>query len=170
MPFDEEDNEQPSIKSQRVKIKNVSSQPSIFDAMPKKPTQEEFSRQVKNVQDRQNSYKTKTAELAISFGKAVTDKTLPGNKNIIQKEMEIDILKGMIKLAQEINADPNEREGEGSLSWITVLLKTCFAQRDRINELEFALTQLQRKVDPAVLGDLVSKEITKALDKQKKSE
>lgn len=170
MPFDEEDNDQQSIQSQKVGLKKVSSQKSIFDSIPKKPTQQDLDQHVQKTQERMSSYKSKTAELAIAFNKTMSDKTLSSNKNMFQKEMEIDLLKNMIKLAQEINGDVREREGEGSLSWITLLLRTCFSQRDKINSLQYSLEALEKKLDPSYLNDLVSKEIARALDKTNKSE
>jgi hypothetical protein len=76
----------------------------------------------------------------------------------------------MLQLAIEINTDPNEQEGMGSLTWITLLFKTCLAQRDRLNEMEFTLVTLQNKFDSSALTDFINKEITKALDKKKDSE
>jgi len=166
MPFDEEDNDQASSHSKKVGLKNVSSQKSIFDSMPKKPTQEEFDHKVKKVQEKASHYKSRAADLASQFNKAVADKTLPQNRNMFQQEMERDLLGQMIQLAIDINNDPNEKEGMGSLSWITLLMKTCFAQRDKINKLEFMVTQLEKKCDSPVLNDLISK----ALDSKKKSE
>jgi hypothetical protein len=171
MPFDEEyDNDQPSVQSQKVGLKNVSSQKSIFDNMPKKPTQEDLDRKVKKVEERASGYKAKAAELVVQFNKSMADKTLPQNKNMFQKEVEMELLREMIKLAQEINSSVHEREGEGSLSWITILLKNSFVQRDRINVLEYQLSQLSAKTDPANLSDFISKEIAKALDKIKTNE
>jgi hypothetical protein len=170
MPFDEEDNDQPSLQSQKLGLKKVSTQSSIFDSMPKKPSPEEFEQQVQRVQERGSSFKAKTADLAVRFYRTMADKTLASNKNMFQKEVEMEMLKDMIKLAQEINAHPLEREGEGSLSLITLLMKTVFNQRDKINALEYYVVQLEKKADPAYLSDFVSKEIAKALDKQKKSE
>lgn len=155
MPFDEEE-DVPTIQSQKIGLKQVSSQKSIFDTMPKKPTQSEFTEQVRQVQERASGYKAKTADLASQFNKAMADKSLALNKNNFQKEMEVEILRSMVKLAQEINADFNEREGEGSLSWITLLLSTCFKQRDKLNNLEYVVSQLEKKID--------------ALDKKKSSE
>lgn len=155
MPFDEEE-DVPTIQSQKIGLKQVSSQKSIFDSMPKKPSQEEFTQQVRHIQERASGYKAKTAELALQFNKAIADKTLAVNKNSFQKEMEVEILRNMVKLAQDINSDIQEREGEGSLSWITLLLSTCFKQRDKINNLEYAVSQLEKKID--------------ALDKKKSSE
>jgi hypothetical protein len=155
MPFDEEE-DKPSVQSQKIGLKKVSSQKSIFEAMPKKPSPEEFEQRVQQVQERSSSYKVRVSELALQFNKAMADKTLSQNRNMFQQEVELDLLRSMVKLAQEVNNDPDEKEGEGSLSWITVLLKTCFNQRDRINRLEYSLSQIEKKIEP--------------LDKPKKSE
>lgn len=145
MPFDNEP-QKPSVHAQKIGLKKqVSSQPSMFDNMPKKPTPQEFEQQVKAVEERGSNYKSRAADLATRFNKALADKTLPVNKNQLQLEVEREILTNMVKLAQEVNADDNEREGEGSLSWIIILLKTCFAQRDRMNVLEYRLSQLEKK-------------------------
>jgi len=169
MPFDDE--EKDIVLKPKVGIKNVSSQKSIFDDLPKKPSQDDLNQKVNQMVDLEGSYKNKTTELAVAFNKAINDKTLKANKNIIQKEVELELLRDMVRLAQEINGDIQEREGEGSLSWITLLLKTCFSQRDRINELEYTLIQLSKKmVSSDNLSKLVSQEISKALDKPKNSE
>lgn len=167
MPFDEEDdNNDPAPKSQKVGLKKVSSQKSIFDSMPKKPNQEDLDQKVKGIQERASQYKSRTADLAVQFNKTLADKTLQQNKNLFQNELENELLKNMVRLAQEINADVLERDGEGSLSWITLLLKTCFNQRDRINKLEYSLAQLEKKMDPAKLNEL----IYGAIDSKKSSE
>jgi hypothetical protein len=148
MPGAFEKEEEQSAQSQKIGLKKVSSQQSIFETMPKKPTPAEFEKKVQRTQERLSSYKVRASELALQFNKAMIDKTLPGNRNMIQQEVELDLLRNMVKLAQEVNNDPNEKEGEGSLSWITVLLKTCFNQRDRINTLEHGLFELQKKLKP----------------------
>ena len=171
MPFDEEDdNEQPSLQSQRVGLKKVSSQQSIFDTMPKKPTQEDFDRKVNQIQERSSSYKAKAAELASQFSQALSDKTLKQNKNVFAREMERELLTKMVQLAVDINNDPHEQEGMGSLSWITLLLKTCLAQRDRINQLEYVMAEMAKKLEPTALSSVISKEISATLDKKKVSE
>lgn len=169
MPFDEEE-DQPSLQSQKVGLKNVSSQKSIFDSMPKKPSQEEFNKKIQKIQDNSQLYKNKTADLAVQFFKAMADKTLRQNKNMFQIDMENELLKNMVALAQEINLDSEEPESDGSLSLITILMKTCFNQRDKINRLEYAISLLDKKTNLTTLTDLISKEINKALDAQKKSE
>jgi hypothetical protein len=169
MPFDD-DETKPSKQSQKIGLKKVAGQKSVFDDMPKKPTHEQFQEKVKEAADRNSGYKQKAAELATMFNKAMTDKTLPENKNILYNDTERELLQKMVQLAIDINNDPNEQEGMGSLSWITLLLKTCFAQRDKINVLDHAIFQLQKRTDPAILLDLVRKEITASLDKKKTSE
>lgn len=164
MPFDDEE-QKPSPQAQKIGLKKVSSQKSVFDSIPEKPSQEDLEQRVKQIQDRGSSYKTRAADLAVQFNRTMADKTLPLNKNIFQKEVEKELLTNMVRLAQEVNVDPNERDGEGSLSWIILLLKTCFEQRDRLNNLEYLFSQIDKKIDLKI-----SKEISQALDVLKKSE
>jgi hypothetical protein len=167
MPFDEEDEDQ--VSNQKTGLKNVSTQRSIFEQMKKKPTQEDFEKQVKAVEQKMASYKQRAAELAVQFKKIVEDKTLSQNKNIFNTELEREVLSKMIQLASEINNDPNEQEGMGSLSWITLLFKTVLSQRDRINNLEYSISQLDKKIDIDNLSSKIIKQI-QSLDKTKKDE
>lgn len=168
MPFDEEDDDQPIVP--KVGLKNVSTQKSIFDSMPKKPTQEDLDRKVNRIQERASSHKTRAAELAAQFTQIMNDKTLKQNKNVFAREMERELLTKMAQLAIDVNNDQHEQEGMGSLSWIILLLKTCLSQRDKINQLEFVVSQLEKKLDPGILSTVISKEINAALDKKKTSE
>jgi len=143
---------------------------SMFDNKRRKPTQQEFQQQVHQAQEVQSGYKKRAAELFVQFQRAIMDKTLPQNRNVFNVESEKELLQNMIQLAVEINNDPNERESEGCLTWIVLLLKTCFAQRDKLNELEFSMASLQKKFEPVALSEFINKEINKALDKKKGSE
>jgi hypothetical protein len=143
---------------------------SMFDNRKKEPTQQEFQQKVQTSQETMAGYKKRAAELFVLFQRSMADKTLQQNRNIFNLETEKEMLQHILQLATEINNDPNEQEGMGSLTAITLLLKTCLTQRDRINELEFALSQLQRKVDGPALAEFVNKEIAKALDTKKGSE
>lgn len=165
--FDEDPKEP---RENRVKLKQVSSQKSMFEGQPKKPTPQEFASQVHAQQERSASYKVRAAKLAGDFGKMMGDKTLPQNKNIFSREAERELLGNMMQLAIEINNDPNEQEGMGSLSWITVLFNTCIAQRDRLNFIEYRLEQTEKTVNSTNLTDFINKEVTKVLDKKKSSE
>jgi hypothetical protein len=166
MPLrDDEQDPQKSEFSQKVGLKNVSTQKSIFENKPKKPTQQDLEERVKQIQDKDLSYKQKAAELALLFNKAMDDKTLKQNKNIFALDFEKDLLSRMVKLAVEINNDEAEKAGMGSMGWVSVLLKTCFNQRDRINHLEYMLSQIEKKMESSI-----SKEIQRALDNKKPSE
>jgi hypothetical protein len=148
-------------------LKNMGGQKSMFDNKPAQPTQQEFQHQVQESQDKLAGYKKRVAELVLQFNKTLADKTLPQNRNIFNNEAEKEMLQNMIQLAMEINNNPDEQEGMGSLAWITLLFNTVLRQRDRANELEFSIVQLQKRLDSPVLVDFINKEITKALDKKK---
>lgn len=167
--FDEDPKEP---RENRVKLKQVSSQKSMFEDMPKrKPTQQEFQQQVHAAQERSSSYKVRAAKLVQDFAKMMADKTLPENKSIFAKEGERELLGHMMQLAIEINNDPSEEnEGMGSLSWIVVLFNTCLAHRDRLNFLEFKLERAEKIISSTNLTDFINKEVNKALDKKKPSE
>ncbi len=145
MPFDEEPEE--IEQTSKKGLRKVSSQKSIFDDQPKKPSQEDFENKVRRVQDKSTGYKKVAAEYSVQFKKMISDRTLLQNKSIFASETESELISNMIKLAVEINTDPNEQEGMGSLMWIVLLLKTCVSQRDRINKLEYSVSQLEKKLE-----------------------
>jgi hypothetical protein len=165
-PFDEEPK---GPRENKVTLKNVSSQKSMFDGSAKKPTPQDFQQQVHSSQERASSYKVRASDLAMQFAKMMADKTLPQNKNVFALETKRELLQNMVQLAKDINNDINEEESDGSLIWIIVLFNTCFDQRDRINQLEYALTQTNKKIDGNVLTDFVTKEIARILDTKKVS-
>lgn len=146
MPFDEEESEETSAPS-REGLKRVSSQKSIFDSIPKKPTQADLERKIKQMQDRDAGHKLEAAQLAVDFNKVVKDRTLRINKNVIQKDMERELIDRMIAFAFEVNSDVAEQDGAGSVSLILLLLKTLLYQRDRINDLEYSQEQSLKLLD-----------------------
>jgi hypothetical protein len=162
-PFDEEPKEP---RENKVKLKQVSSQPSMFDNRPKKPTPQEFQQQIQEVQERSSSYKKKISEFAQQFAQMMNDKTLPQNKGSFANEAKRELLQNMVGLAKDINNDPNELEGDGSLILSIILFNTCFDQRDRINQLEYSVSQINKKLDGSVFTDFISREIVKILDKK----
>ena len=113
--------------------------------IPKKPSSEDFDEKVKQVNEQNSLYKQRAAEYSIQFKKTIADKTLQQNRNVFSNELEQEIVSKMIRLAADINEDPNEQEGMGSLMWVALLMKTCLYQRDRINDLEYSVSQLKKK-------------------------
>lgn len=164
MPFEDKD---PKEFAPKIGLKKqVTGQKSMFENKTKPPTPQEFQKKVEAEQEKMSGYKLRAAELFIAFNKAITDKTLPQNRNIISRESEKELLQNMIQLAIEINNDTNEQEGMGSLTMITCLLKTSLSQRDRINELEYAVSQMQKKMESSALADYINKEISSVLSKR----
>lgn len=157
---------EPEDRDTKVGLKKIGT-PSMFDNKPRKPSPQEFQERVQQVEDRKLGHQQKAVELFLKFNKSLGDKTLPQNKNALSRDSEREMLQEMVAFAKEMNSDPNEPEGEGSLMWITALLKQCLAQRDRINELEYSLVALQKKLESNALADYIKKEITKALDDKK---
>lgn len=153
MPFDEEED---SLEVKKSGLKQVSSKKSIFDGIPKKPSQQDFNEKVHQVQDQANSYKLTGATLAKEFMDLVQDKTLNRNKSVIVKELEKELLSKMINFASTVNKDPNEEEGVGSLAIIALLLKTVLIQKNAINDLEYSNSLHEKKITELSL--LINKE------------
>jgi len=164
MPFEDKDAPEP-----RTGIKKPAGAKSMFDnSKPRQNTTEQFHQKVQNVndaQERQTGYKKRAAELFLQFNKTMADKTLPQNRNLFNQDTEKELLQNMVQLAIEINNDISENEGMGSLTWITCLFKTCLAQRDRLNELDYEHALLKKKIE--VIPDYIKTEIGRALDKRK---
>jgi hypothetical protein len=161
MAFEDKDAPAP-----RTGIKQQAGTKSMFDnAKPRQNTAEQFQQKVQDVQERQSGYKKRAAELFLQFNKTMADKTLAQNRNLFNQETEKELLQNMVQLAIEINNDISENDGMGSLTWITCLFKTCLAQRDRINELDYEHALLKKRME--TIPDFVKTEIARALDKAK---
>ena len=139
----------------KVGLKQMPGQKSMFENKPKPPTQSQFQAQVEEANDKMVDYKKRASELFAQYNKTVMDKTLVSNKNVLNIDAERELLQNMIQLAIEINNDPNEQDCMGSLTVITCLMKINLAQRDRINDLEYSLVQLKKRIDAR---DLISKQ------------
>jgi len=143
MPF--EDDEVDESKLKKSGLKQVSTKKSIFEAdKQEKPDFQNFEKRVDQIHKKMNDYKSRAGDLAIAYKKLIMDKTLPQNKNVFIEDSEREILSKMVNLAVEINNDEDEQEGMGTLGWITLLLKYFLYHRDRINSLEYAISQLQK--------------------------
>lgn len=167
MPFDEEE-EIEIAAPKKSGLKKVSSQKSIFDDMPKKPTKQDFEKRVKDTQEKLSGYRAAGAELSKKYISILQDKTLKQNKSVFAKDMEKELISSMVQLAIDINNDPDEQEGMGSLSWITLLLKVCLSQNNKINDLEYKISLLEKKTDSVALKNIIKEFLL--LDKTKDSE
>jgi hypothetical protein len=167
MPFDEKD---PKDFAPKTGLKQVAGPKSMFEGKPKPPTPQEHQQKVRVIEENKSEYKMRSVDLFTQFRKAMNDKTLQQNRSAFVTDTQKEMLKNMIQLGIDMNNDPNEPEdGNGSLTLIICLLTTCLEQRDRINDLEYAITTVQKKLESTALADYISKEITKALDKKKEN-
>lgn len=120
----------------------ITNKKSMFNR-PDEPSGEEFELSANDVFNKYELRKRKCADLGSKFLSVLNDKTLIENKTPMAKDVELDLLSSLIKIAVEINTDTSENEGMGSLAMITMLLNGMMRQRDKINELSFRLSKLE---------------------------
>jgi len=121
-------------------------------AAQNKKEQEEYSKKFSEAADKIQEYKSelsgKIVEALRKMLLVIKDKTLPSNKGKVAEEYESSIRKEIIDLEIEINNDPNDENiAMGSVVVDTIILKALLVQRDRINELEYKLEQLSKRID-----------------------
>jgi hypothetical protein len=115
----------------------------------KKQIEANFNEQVSEHQEQQSALVKKTAELTLQFNQFIKDSTLKENKGPIQLEMEKQICKDIVTLSLELNQDQTQAEGIGSAGVNLLLLKIVMYQRDKINELGYKLSKLEKPSSPA---------------------
>lgn len=118
---------------------------SIIDT-PKKSSIEEFEKRAIEVSNQLDAYSTRAVDLAQKYKRILEDQTLIENKTKFNVDAEKELISNLVQLGNDINWDEHEREGMGSIGLIMLLLRTMLIQRDRINSLDYALTQLERKI------------------------
>jgi len=110
----------------------------------KKQIQANFEGQVENYQTQQSIIVKKTAELTSVFMGMIKDSTLKENKGPIQLNLEQQICKDLTELSLELNQDDTQPEGIGSAGMTLLLLKIVMVQRDKINELGYKISKLEK--------------------------
>lgn len=75
------------------------------------------------------------------------DETLLSEKGPIKKNLEKEIVNKLVRFASEMNNDPNEPEGFGSVAVIVLLLKAILYLRDKNNELSYKVASLEQKIN-----------------------
>lgn len=133
------------VSKKKVELK-ISNKGSMTEALPKKPSKEAFEQKATEVNDTLNSYGMRASDLSFRFKRALDDKTLAQNKNPFQQAAESELLSGLVQLSIDMNTDEYENEGAGSVGLSALLLKTALIQRDKINELEYKLSLLDKQL------------------------
>lgn len=141
MPFEDD------IQDEDVVVKNnKTSSINAASVKSKKTLKEEFEKKANEANDKMNDYNDRAAQLTSSFKKVLEDKTLLQNKNVFSLDLEKEVISNLAKLAIDMNTDENEIEGIGSVGIITLLLRACLIQRDRINTIEYNQSLLNNKI------------------------
>lgn len=109
--------------------------------------QEVFDQQADQVFDQMQERKQQAVELVQQFWSFIKDETLIREKGPIRKNLEKEIVNKLLNFASEMNNDPNESEGSGSVAVITLLLKTVLYLRDLNNESRYRLAELEKKLN-----------------------
>lgn len=141
----ESDEEDAKIQKERRGGLKIDSSKSIFskETVKKEVFEEKANQVFEQIQNR----KEKAVELVQQFWDFVKDETLPSEKGPIRKSLEKEIVSKLLNFASEMNNDPNEPEGAGSVAVITLLLKAVLFLRDSHNELKYRLTKLEQKMN-----------------------
>jgi hypothetical protein len=86
---------------------------------------------------------------------SMKEKTLPDNKGVLAQDFEKKMRSELVQLVIEINNDEAEpKDGLGSATLFAALLKVIMLQRDRLNELEYRLLQVEKnQSSPPKSGD-----------------
>ena len=127
----------------KVKLDNTRSR-FAKKAEEEKKAEAVFNEKIEDHQSREKFYFTKVAELTSKINELVKDSTLKINKGPIQIDMEQQTIKDMIALSLQISQDQTQEEGMGAAGVNLLLLKIMLFQRDKINELDYKLSKLEK--------------------------
>lgn len=109
--------------------------------------EEEFKMKATALMDSRQSQKDRGMALMSQFITSMKEKVLPANRGVLAQDFEKKLRSELVQLVIEINNDVAEpKDGLGSATMFAAILRVVMLQRDRINELEYRLLQLERKL------------------------
>lgn len=123
---------------------------SRFKPKESKKTQEDFEKEIAEVQNKEEYLKTQAMQLAGRFLNTIADKTLPENRGVIGQDVERELVNELSSLALFLNNDEHQPEGIGSVGVITVLLNAVLSMRDRINIIAYHTEEHFKKLSGRV--------------------
>lgn len=135
------------MSENKVKLDNSKSR-FAKKAEEKKQINANFEGQVEEYQIQQAAIVKKAADLTSTFMGLIKDSTLKENKGPIQLDLEQQICKDLTELSLELNQDQTQPEGIGSAGMTLLLLKIVMYQRDKINELGYKISKLEKSSRP----------------------
>jgi len=131
------------MADQKIKLDNSKSRFTRKNEEEKK-NQADFNNSVSEYQVQQTEIIKKSADLTSKFMDIIKDTTLNENKGPIQKQIEQQICRDLTDLSLELNQDQTQPEGIGSAGMTLLLLKIVLLQKDKINELGYKISKLEK--------------------------
>lgn len=142
MPFDDEIAEP---KKGNIGIKNTNK--SRFANQPKKPNPAQFSEAVYAKENKLKTNLKNIIEATTTLVSLFRNKKLKQNKDDFHVSLENETIQSFIDFCAEKNDDVDAQfNGEGSLTAISLLIKLSLEQKDRINFLEYKLSELEKMI------------------------
>jgi hypothetical protein len=133
-----------------VKLKNKNAEKAEENRLAKENMKNHFSQTADKAVEYAGEKQKRAVEVISRFFNLTKDKTLVRNRGGISSDVEQEIRQDLCRLALDFNNDESEADnGSGSVIAISILLKIILAYRDRINELEFKVENLERNVKKA---------------------
>lgn len=96
--------------------------------------------------DADQSRKQQAVALINKFWQITKSTKLAENKGPTEKSVEAQLVRDLVLFANDLNNDPNEIEGSGSVAIITLLLKTVMNMRDQQNDLAYKIFKLEQQI------------------------
>lgn len=143
----EREREVKNTRGLKMKTSNSRFQNGIEEKKQAEKAKESFDKKAEQfVADRQNQ-QAKGFDLAKVFMTVIRDKTLQSQKGILASNEEKELREEFQHFILDLNNDPGQKyDGMGSLNAIALLTKTLFEMRDRMNDMEFEIISLKKKI------------------------
>ena len=111
-----------------------------------KQARQDFQRQAMNTHKKLEGHLKEAYELALEFNELMADTRLPENIGPYERSFEKESVRKLISYAIMVNADEQEQVGMGSVSLITLMVKTMFKMRDKMNQSSYDNHKLEKRV------------------------
>lgn len=111
-----------------------------------KQAKKTFEEQAAATHQRLEGHLKEAYELGVEYTKLMADTRLPENVGPFEQGFEKEVVRKLINYGITVNADRQEQEGMGSVSLITLILKSMFKMRDKMNGLSYNQHLLERRV------------------------
>jgi hypothetical protein len=119
---------------------------SRFQPRGPKPSTADFEKEVGKAIEDSDELKKQARELSDRFMAMMKDKTLPDNKGLIGRDLEIETILNISKFALALNSDEMQPEGIGAIGVCQILMNAVLNLRDQVNELSYEIYNLKKQL------------------------